>query len=239
MTLPDPQNYSNGVRFFHDSHKVVLQACALLDELLSDAEKQGVFQSFGLRPEWKEVFDFFEKSAPRHERDEDEFLFPVVASRVPHMGFQQPDSTIRFLMEGHEVMMRKIEPLVRDWQQFLSRSPDAPALASAHAAHAVEDAQFIANGKELIKLYREHVEIEETRVYAVAEKVLSGEEKLAMIDRIREAYDNEEITGFFTFDTPQFTDPRYNAIISTDAISEKGVDAEDESEDEEEEGYLL
>jgi hemerythrin-like domain-containing protein len=210
-----------------------------LEELLADAETRGVFQSFAARPEWDEVFNFFQKAAPRHERDEDDFLFPAVAARVPRMGFQQPDSTIRFLLEGHKRLERSMAPLIHDWEAFRNTPRDAASLDAAHATHSGEDARFVATGRELVRLYREHIAIEETRVYSVADKVLSGEEKLELIDRIREAYGNEEVTGIFNFDEPRFSNPAYDIIYApTEAIAEEMIEP-DEEEDDEEESALL
>jgi hemerythrin-like domain-containing protein len=234
MNLPDPQHYQDGILFFHDTHKIILHECGELEELLADAQTRGVFQSFAARPEWNDVFDFFQKSAPRHERDEDDFLFPAVAARVPRMGFQQPDSTIRFLTEGHEMLLRRMAPLLKDWEAFRSVPRDVTALEAAHDMHEQEDARFIANCRELVRLYREHIALEETRVYSVADKVLSGEEKLELIDRIREAYGNEAVTGIFNFDEPRFSNPAYNVIYDpTEVIAEETLEPDEEEDDEE------
>lgn len=233
MNLPDPQQYQDGVLFLRDTHNIILYECAELEQLLADAQTRGVFQSFATRPEWNEVFGFFEKSAPRHERDEDEFLFPMLAAHVPRMGFQQPDLTIRFLIEGHQNLIRQMTPLVHDWEAFRTVHRDAEMLGGAHAAHAEEDARFVATGKEMIRLYREHIAIEETRVYSAADRLLSGEEKLEMMNRIREAYGNEGITGIFTFDEPRFSDPAYDIQYApTEAISEETIEPEEGEDDE-------
>ena len=239
VNLPDPKDYTDGVLFFHDVHKIVLHNCAELNNLLDDANAHGVFQSFASHPEWESLFHFFTVDAVRHERDETDFLFPALQARVPHMGFQQPDSPIRFLIEGHDILSKKMETLVHDWEAFRSKSLDETALASAHAVHAAEDAAFIANGHELVKLYREHVKLEEERVYSVADKVLSGSEKLELADRLRDVYDNEAITSFFNFDEPQFTDTHYNAqFIPTEAIGEENLPEEEEEEGDEESDIL-
>ena len=102
-----------------------------------------------------------------------------------------------------------------------------------HAAHEAEDVRFIATGRELVRLYREHIALEEARVYSVADKVLSGEEKLEMMDRIREAYGNEGITGIFTFDEPRFSNPAYDIQYSpTEAISGETIEPEEGEDDE-------
>jgi hemerythrin-like domain-containing protein len=232
MNLPDPQSYQDGVLYFHDTHKIILHECAELESLLADAESQGVFQSFATRPEWNDIFDFFQKAAPRHELEEDEFLFPAVAAHVPRVGFQQPGSTIRFLTEGHEVLQRNMEVLVHDWEAFRNILRDAASLGEAHATHSSEDARFIATGRELARLYREHISLEETQVYSIAGKLLSGVEKLELMDLIRESYADEVVTSGFVFDEPHFSDPAYNIVpSSTEAVSEDTFEPEEEMDE--------
>ena len=231
MNLPDPKDYTNGLQFFVDCHKVVLHNCAELSRVLDDAEARGVFRSFAEQPEWETLFRFFTVDALRHEADETELLFPLLADRVPHVGFQQPGSTIRFLIEGHEVLARQTNVLLHDWEVFRSHPHDPVSLGEAHAKHTVEDATFIKTGRELVRLYREHVALENERVYAVAETVLSGEQKLLLADKLLDRYANEAVTAFYNFDEPQFTDPRYNAqVVPTEAIADP-PETEEEEED--------
>ena len=232
MTLPEPSQYTDGVLFFHDMHKVVLHECAELEALLSDAEKNGVFASFSAKPEWKDVFAFFQKAAPIHERDEERFLFPLVIQRVPRMGFQQPDAPIHFLLEGHDIMQKGLEKLVMAWDAFLKKREEGKT--SDPQKHAAEDAAFIAQGRELASLYRDHVAVEEQRVYSVAEKVLTGSDKLALRDALVDAHDNEAIMPVMQFETPVFTNSQYNITYDpTEAVSDAEFETE-EDEDEEE-----
>ena len=240
MNLPDPQKYQDGVQYFHDTHKIILHECAELEDLLADAESHGVFQSFATRPEWNDVFNFFQKAAPRHELEEEEFLFPAIAAHVPRVGFQQPDSTIRFLIEGHEALQRSMDVLVRDWEAFLNTPRDDEAIGAAHVTHSEVDARFVATGLELIRLYREHIATEETRVYSVADKLLSGVEKVALADKLRESYGVEEVTPLFNFDEPRFSDSAYNIVYSpTEAVGEETLEPEEEEEDEEDDRMEL
>ncbi len=235
VNLPDPKDYTDGVQFFFDTHKVVLHNCAELSKLLDDAEAHGVFQSFATHPEWESLFHFFTVDAARHERDEDELLFPAITARVPHMGFQQPDSPIRFLIEGHEILSQKVAALIHDWGVFRSRHYNPAELGTAHATHTTEDAQFITNGRELVRLYKEHVILENERVYAIAEKVLTGSEKLELADRLRDKYDQEATTSLYNYDEPQFTNPTYNVeFVPTEAVSDEDVPMEEDEADEEE-----
>ncbi len=232
MNLPDPENYQDGVQYFHDTHKIILLACAELERLLADAESRGVFQSFAAQAEWSDIFNFFQKAAPRHEQEEEKFLFPAMAAHVPRVGFQQPDSTIRFLIEGHDALQRSMEVLVHDWDSFLGTPHDESAIGASHDAHSEEDARFVATGRQLIRLYREHIATEETRVYSVADKLLSGAEKLALADVIRESYGVEEVTPLFNFDEPRFSDPAYDFVYApTEAVGEETLEPQEEEDD--------
>jgi hemerythrin-like domain-containing protein len=233
MIIPDPATYQDGVAYFRDMHKLILHNCAELDLLLNDAEREGVFQSFAAKKEWDELLAFFVRVAPLHERDEEEFLFPALVAKIPRVGFQQPDAPIRFLIEGHEVLQQKTEVVVKDWFAFRNTPRDPATLAESHAKHAAEDAAFIANGRELVRLYRDHIAKEEERVYSIADKVLSFRERQQLIQNLREAYDNEAVTPPMLFDMPQFSNPAYNIhYTNTDARAGESLDAEFEDEDE-------
>ena len=231
MILPDPNNYSDGMAFFRDVHKLVLHSCAELERLLADAEVHGVFKSFATQPEWEELFRFFTVVAPEHERDEEQFLFPLVIARVPHVGFQQTDAPIRFLIEGHEVIERKLMQLLKDWDAFRTQQPNPAAIEESHTKHQAEDAAFIASGRDLARVYREHVTIEEQQVYSLADRVLSGDEKLGLIESLRISHGDEATTTLLDFDRPQFSDPSYNTAESTEAQGNVIFNFEDDDED--------
>ena len=232
MNIPDPATYQDGVAYFRDMHKLILHNCHELEELLNDAAREGVFQSFAAKPAWDELLAFFVHTAPFHERDEEMFLFPAIAAKVPRVGFQQPNAPIRFLIEGHQVLQNKTEAVVKDWYAFRNTPPGPATLAESHEKHAAEDAAFIANGRELVRLYREHISIEEERVYSIADKVLDNLERQQLIQRLREAYDNEAITRPMPFDEPQYSNPGYNIrYVNTDARGSNTLDAEFEEEE--------
>lgn len=239
MNLPDPKNYQDGVLYFHDTHKLVLHECSELEGLLADAESRGVFQSFGFRPEWEEVLNFFRKAAPHHEREEETLLFPMVAVHVPRVGFQQPNSTFRFLVDGHDALERSMKVLEHDWEVFCNKPRTANELDAAHDMHSEEDARFVSTGRELVALYREHIALEETRVYAIAEKLLSGAEKLQLMDLIRASNGDDAITTILNYEEPQFSDSTYNIIYSpTEAVAEEDSGLYEEEDDEDDQMEL-
>jgi hemerythrin-like domain-containing protein len=238
MISPEPNDYIDCVKFLRDMHKVILHHCALLETLLNDAEKEGVFASFATKPEWNSIFVFFQNDAPRHERDEERFFFPALAMRVSRVGFQQPNAPIRFLIEGHNVMQREMEGLVRDWKSFREQKRDSEEIASSHERHLAEDAAFIALGRVLVRLYREHIAREEERVYSVADKVLSGQERLMVMEEIRAAYGEEAVTEIPQFGEPRFSNSDYNVVYApTEVIGEETMRTDEEEDEDNEDDF--
>lgn len=213
MTLPDPANFTDPIAFLRAIHAVVLRNSMELERLATDAATEGVFKSFAMHPEWEELLNFYTKAAPQHEKSEEDYLFPALVRRLPRIGFQQPDSPIRFLVEGHEVMQGRMESLVKAWRQFKRKDRDSASLdASAHR-HSADDADFVSIAKELASLYRDHVKTEEEKVYSVADGMFDAEERAEMLDGIRSMYDNEATTGGgIQWDAPQFSDPKYSFV---------------------------
>jgi hemerythrin-like domain-containing protein len=235
MISPNPKDYIDCIQFLRDMHKVILHNCAVLDMLLNDAESEGVFSSFAKNPKWNSIFEFFQTDAPLHERDEARFLFPALAARVPRVGFQQPNAPIRFLIEGHDILQRETEALVHDWKIFREQKRDPADIAASHSKHLAEDTAFISIGRELVSLYRDHVATEEQRVYSVAEKVLSGDERYALMEIIRTAYGDEAITQIPEFEKPQYSDPSYEPhYFNTEALADGVIDAEYANDDDDE-----
>jgi hypothetical protein len=212
MTLPDPATFQDPIAFLRAIHALVLRNSQELERLASDAEKNGVFKSFAQHPEWEDLFLFYSKAAPQHEKSEEDCLFPVLVRRIPRMGFQQPDSPIRFLIEGHEVMQSRMEPLVKAWMQFKRKQRDDASLARSAERHAKDDEAFCSVAKELAALYRDHVKMEEEKIYSVADGILDGSERAEILAGLRSMYDNEANTGVPTFGVPQFSNPNYTYV---------------------------
>jgi hypothetical protein len=81
-------------------------------------------------------------------------------------------------------------------------------------------------------MYREHVRIEEERVYSVADKMLTHAEKFALMEQLLQGHDDETTTTLLQFDQPQFSDPSLRTENgNTDARSGLALDAEYEDED--------
>lgn len=209
MKLPDPANYDDPIKFLRAIHAIVLKNSEELERLALDAEQEGVFKSFASHPEWNDLLLFYLKAAPQHEKSEEEWLFPVLTRKMPRLGFQNADSPIRFLVDGHDVLQARMMPLIKAWEQFKRKDRDESSLGASAERHAAEDAEFVAIARELAKLYRDHVDTEEQRVYSVADKMLGDADREEILEGLRSEYDNEANTGGIQFDPPQFSNPAY------------------------------
>jgi hemerythrin-like domain-containing protein len=212
MKLPDPSQYDDPIKFLRAIHGLVLQNSLELERLAADAEQRGVFASFASHPEWDDLLNFYTKAAPQHEKSEEEYLFPVLVRKLPRMGFQYEDSPIRFLVDGHDVLQARMIPLVSAWTQFKRKDRDAASLAASAGRHSDEDKQFVAVARELASLYRDHIKMEEDRVYTVADKMLGSDERVEIMAGLRSEYDNEAVTGSVYFDPPQFSNPQFDFV---------------------------
>jgi hemerythrin-like domain-containing protein len=187
--LPDPNEYEDPVQFLRAAHVVVTKELNLLSRLLDDAESQGLDHSFRLSSEWMEIFHFFTVSVIQHEDDEEQALFPIVRERVPNLGFQLPDAPIHFLTKGHKLLEQRVADLVQVWKEFQS-------------GRAVDSQSFVASGRELISLYKDHISTEEQAVYKVANEVLTPHERLDIMEIIRRNHSHS-----MGMDAPQFERP--------------------------------
>ena len=130
-------------------------------------------------------------------------------------------------------MQHRMIELVRSWQAFLKAPHDTTALAEASSARKEEDQAFLATGRELVQLYREHVALEEERIYSVAARELTGAQRLELADILRGQMTKEAVSRVLPYDAPQFSDPRYAATsIETDLRSDLTVGETEEDEEE-------
>src|SRR5207302_3312007 len=84
-------------------------------------ERKGVKKSIKEDRGWRDLLDFFVNTAPIHEMDEEEALFPIIFEKVPHVGFQQRSSPIRFIEEQHTVMQQHSIDLLKIWRQTIAK----------------------------------------------------------------------------------------------------------------------
>ena len=197
--LPDPHQFDDPIQYLRAAHAVIIKELDLLKKLLADVETLGLAESFRAKSEWLEIFHFFTNSVGQHEEDEEKALFPYLRERVPNLGFQLPDAPIHFLTQGHDLLRKRVEELVKVWRSF-------------QKGEALEATHFIATGYELNSLYKDHISMEEKAVYQPANEVLSPMERVAIMDAIQ---NNHSKSRFM--EAPQFERPtisgNYDAVI--------------------------
>ncbi|MFI5263288.1 MAG: hemerythrin domain-containing protein [Candidatus Kapaibacterium sp.] len=226
--LPDPDKYNDPIKFFRDCHALIITQVNLLEQLVLDAESKGVIWSLKKDSRWADLLDFFVNTAPLHEMDEEVALFPVVVEKIPHFGFQSPDSAKRFIEDQHEMLQYKSGALLRFWKESLGKNE----LSSD------ESTTFVRNAKELISLYREHVRKENEIIYTLAnDELLSPQERQDVIEKIRENRSEVVQTAYLDFEEPTYTLKGYKPIIVSgggeDAVSESTLESENEEEESE------
>jgi hemerythrin-like domain-containing protein len=187
--LPDPHRYDDPIQFLRATHIVVVRELDLLGKLLDDVAAHGLAESFREKSEWLEIFHFFTNSVGQHEEDEEESLFPYVRERVPNLGFQLPEAPIHFLTQGHEALRQRVDDLVAVWKEFQS--------GKDHEAQS-----FVAAGRELISLYKDHIATEEKAVYQPANEALSPMERVAIMDMIRHNHSKSRFMPAPQFERP-------------------------------------
>ena len=227
--LPDPDKYSDPIKFFRDCHAFIVTQVNLLEQLAMEAESKGVIKSLKDDRRWAELLDFFVDTAPLHEMDEEIALFPVVFAKTPHFGFQSPGSAKEFIEDQHEIMQYKSIALLRFWKESLAKDE----LSSD------ESTMFIHTAKELVELYREHIRKENEIIYTIAnDELLSPQERQDIIEKVRENRSEVVQTPYLDFEEPIFTLKGYSPVIvsgdSEDAVSGSTIESEDDEESEEE-----
>jgi hemerythrin-like domain-containing protein len=225
-SLPDPNKYNDPIKYFRDCHALIAIQLNNLEQLTIDAERKGIKKSIKEDKAWRELFEFLVNVAPIHEQDEELALFPIVLQKIPHVGFQQVTSPMRFIHEQHEMMEKHSIELLRIWRQTLAKNELSDDDAN----------RFILGAKELAAIYREHVRRENEVIYTVAnDELLSPTERQEILEVIRELHSKEVMTAYFDYEAPVFSDASYKPVIvaideNDDAISEEGFDVEDDEE---------
>jgi hemerythrin-like domain-containing protein len=229
--LPDPNKYNDPIKYFRDSHALITTQVNLLEKLTHSAELKGVIKSITEDKEWAEILDFFVNTATRHEIDEELALFPYMLDKIPHVGFQQSSTPIRFIHEQHESMLLRATELLRIWKQTLAQKEITNDEAT----------QFIIGARELVTNFREHMRRENELIYTTAnDELLSPSDRQKILEIIRENNSKEVMSDYLAYDQPTYSLTGYSPIIVNknedgDAVSTESLDIEEDEEEGEEE----
>lgn len=131
-------------------HERILRQCETLERMPQHVRTKGIDDE--MRRAAARVYHYFSTSGQQHHRDEEEGLFPLLAT-----GDLGP------LIHGLEQDHARMERL---WSQL------APLLQQPEQIPA--NTHFTAHIQEFVTLYRAHLEIENTRLLPQATAHLSG-----------------------------------------------------------------
>lgn len=223
IKLPNPFKYEDPIRYFRDSHAIILSVIERFERLVSEARESGVSVSFASTNDWDELLNFLVSTAPSHEMDEEGSLFPVILEKVPSLGFQSSKTPSRFIHEQHEVMQERSKGLLSLWRSFHLQ----------HTLTAEDETRFLEVADALIKLYHEHITQENALIYTAAnDNLLSPTERIAIMLMIKDQHSNRSMTQYLDFEPSGITT---NTIASegTDVVSDSEIDVDEEDSEEE------
>jgi hemerythrin-like domain-containing protein len=217
--LPEPQAYNDPIRYFRDSHGVINEALQVFERLLGEVTAIGLEKSLAQSAEpWADVLQFFKRSGPRHEREEEETLFPVMSAKLPSIGFRSANDPAKFLSSEHFEMRRLTRTLTDIWNQFKVSS----------TINVEQIADFQRAGTELLAVYRQHIAKENEIIYKLAnEELLSPDEREFIMNGIVNLNSPQSTTAMFNYD--QFDSSESSpSEIYTRFAGEEEADAEEE-----------
>jgi hemerythrin-like domain-containing protein len=218
--LPDPEKYQDPIRYFRDSHGVINEALVAFEQLLKEVAAGGLEKSFTQKEDlWSDVLQFFRRSGPRHEREEEETLFPVMSDKLPSIGFRSANDPSKFLSSEHFEMRRLTRNLTDIWNQF----------KTSNAANLEQAANFQRIGAELLSVYKQHIAKENEIIYKLAnEELLSPDEREEVMKGIVALNSPQSSTAILDYDQSDYSDVTKSDIGTsiTDAVSEDEVDSE-------------
>ena len=211
--LPDPKKYHDPIRYFRDSHGVITEQLVELERLLTEASTIGLEKTFEQsKAAWDETLQFFRRSAPRHEHEEEETLFPVLGDKLPSIGFRSANDPSKFLAAEHFQMRHLTRDLSDIWNQFKTMK----------SANVEQLADFLRSGSELLAVYKQHVAKENEIIYKLAnEELLTPDERQEVMEGIVALNSPQSSTAILDYDQSDYSDASKSDINTTlaDAVS--------------------
>jgi hemerythrin-like domain-containing protein len=212
--LPDPRKYRDPIRYFRDSHGVINEQLVEFERLLQEVASIGPEKAFAQSKEaWDETLHFFRRSAPRHEREEEQTLFPVLSDKFPSIGFRSANDPSKFLSAEHFEMRRLTRYLTDIWNQFKTDPPTS----------VEQGADFQRTGAELLSMYKQHIAKENEIIYKLAnDELLSPDEREDVMRGVVSLNSPESSTAILNYDQSDYSDvTKSNLNVSqTDGIDD-------------------
>lgn len=217
--LPDPKKYKDPIRYFRDSHGVINEALVTLELLLKEAATVGLEKSLTENASaWAEILQFFRRSGPRHEKEEEETLFPVMSEKLPSIGFRSQDDPSKFLA-GEHFEMRRLTRALNDISNQIRQSG---------ASNLDQAAEFQRTGAQLLAVYMQHIAKENEIIYKLAnEELLTPDERETVMEGIVALNSPQSITSILNYEQSGYGESVQpgSADETTDAVSEDTLDS--------------
>ena len=209
-TVPNVDEYDDPVRYLRAMHAAILERVGVLEVHANE--------SSSARESIAELLTFFGRTLPIHERDEEESLFPVLIEKSHRVGFQPVDPEFEFLHRDHDRLNAQNRELFEQLES--EESSDTWRLSAA---------TFAAN-------IREHIANEDRLVYANANDRLSPEERIAIMQALKQRHQRSVAMPSFQFDQPTSSMPIGLSFADpADAVADQWTDSDDESDDDDDE----
>jgi hemerythrin-like domain-containing protein len=204
--LPDPENYNDPIRFFRDCHGVIENEVKRLERLITEAGEEPNHKKGKClldNPEWHEVIYFFANVTYRHEKDEEDYLFPVLMEKFAKIGFRTPMTTPAFLVKEHKELGVPAAVIEKAWKEYLR---------SGTCTEETEQ-EILVSAKTMVELFKKHIATENELIYRVAnDELLSPEERIIIMEGIREGHSPQVMTPMFDFGKSDFSSPAMEDI---------------------------
>jgi hemerythrin-like domain-containing protein len=152
------------IEFILEEHDRQLEVCALLEDLLATPDSQ--LQPQSALP----LLEYLTKDLPTHIEDEEQDLFPLLASR--QVGDPNLPVILDQLVLEHELDLGLVEPIVDDLRNI------AEGRTSADAR------RFYANVRTFTQATRRHLNWENRVVLPLAQRVLGEEDRSHLASRM-------------------------------------------------------
>lgn len=158
--------------FLEEDHAGTLEKTRQFQTLLVNLQYEGKASRGSNLKQIGELLRFFKDEVSRHMRIEERIEFPFFKTHLPRLEF-----LIELLSAEHREFRRNIHALEFLWAQL--------ARSSRASSHPKWMERFTGRAGYVANLLQGHLQEESKILYRVADRLLRGEEKKALVKKIR------------------------------------------------------
>lgn len=156
--------FDDPIGVLRDCHRRIEKFAAVLSRV---ASRGGGALSEDERRAMETALTYFREAAPKHTADEEESLFPRMRQRGDAAAVLAQVDALESEHKRADALHAEVERLGQLW-------------LSAGSLAAVDAERFDSATREIVELYRGHIEVEEGAVFPAAAAGLSAEERSAV-----------------------------------------------------------